>query len=83
VGHPGDKAEVVNWVLQKPSQEHRAAIEDALPRSLKALPMLIDGEMEKATMLIHTHAPVRAKPPRKPDIAPVAEPGQAGPAGKP
>jgi PTH1 family peptidyl-tRNA hydrolase len=83
VGHPGDKAEVVNWVLQKPSQEHRAAIEDALPRSLKALPMLIDGEMEKATMLIHTHAPVRAKPPRKLDIAPVAEPGQAGPAGKP
>jgi PTH1 family peptidyl-tRNA hydrolase len=83
VGHPGDKAEVVNWVLQKPSQEHRAAIEDALPRSLKALPMLIDGEMEKATMLIHTHAPVRPKPPRKPDIATVAEPGQAGPADKP
>jgi len=67
VGHPGVKSEVVNWVLQKPSQEHRIAIEDALARSLKAVPMLIAGEMEKATMLIHTHAPVRPKPPRKPE----------------
>jgi PTH1 family peptidyl-tRNA hydrolase len=73
---------VVNWVLQKPSQEHRAAIEDALPRSLKALPMLIDGEMEKATMLIHTHAPVRPKPPRKPELAPDAETGPTGAADK-
>jgi PTH1 family peptidyl-tRNA hydrolase len=67
VGHPGDKSEVVNWVLQKPSQEHRLAIEKAVVRSLKAVPLLIDGEMEKATMLIHTHAPVRPKPPRKPE----------------
>jgi peptidyl-tRNA hydrolase, PTH1 family len=58
VGHPGVKAEVINWVLKKPSQEHRTAV-----------PALLAGEMEKATMMIHTSAPPRPKPPRKPDIA--------------
>lgn len=67
VGHPGIKSEVVDWVLKKPSQEHRVAIEDCIARSLKAVPALLAGEMEKATMLIHTSTPPRPKPPRKPD----------------
>jgi PTH1 family peptidyl-tRNA hydrolase len=65
VGHPGVKAEVINWVLKKPSQEHRTAIEDSIARALKAVPDLLAGEMEKATMLIHTSTPPRPKPPRK------------------
>ena len=64
MGHPGVKAEVINWVLKKPSQEHRVAIEDCITRSLKAVPDLLRGEMEKATMLIHTSQPPRPKPPR-------------------
>ena len=67
MGHPGVKSEVINWVLKKPSQEHRASIEDSIARSLKAVPALLAGEMEKATMLIHTSAPQRPKPPRKPE----------------
>ena len=65
VGHPGVKSEVISWVLKKPSPEHRVAIEDSISRSLKAVPALLAGEMEKATMLIHTSAPPRPKPPRK------------------
>ena len=65
VGHPGVKEEVVNWVLKKPMAEHRNAIEDCITRSLKAVPALIDGEMEKATMLIHTSKPPKPKPPRQ------------------
>ncbi|NMM06937.1 aminoacyl-tRNA hydrolase [Polaromonas sp.] len=68
VGHPGVKAEVINWVLKKPSQEHRGAIEDSIARALKAVPELLAGEMEKATMLIHTSVAPRPKPPRKPQI---------------
>ena len=68
VGHPGVKAEVVNWVLKKPAQEHREAIEDSIARALKAVPELLAGEMEKATMLIHTSVAPRPKPPRKPQI---------------
>ena len=64
VGHPGVKSEVVNWVLKKPAPEHRNAIEECIARSLKALPDLLAGEMDKATMLIHTNKPPRPKPPR-------------------
>lgn len=65
VGHPGVKTEVINWVLKKPSQEHREGIEESIERALKAVPELLRGEMEKATMLIHTSQPPRPKPPRK------------------
>lgn len=64
VGHPGVKSEVVNWVLKRPSQEDRVSIESCIERCLKAVPELLRGEMEKATMLIHTAQPPRPKPPR-------------------
>ena len=64
IGHPGIKAEVVNWVLKKPSPDHRIAIEQAIDRSIKAAPHFIDGNMEKAMLLVHTHKPQRPKPPR-------------------
>lgn len=68
-GHPGDKSEVSNWVLGKPSTEQRTAMQDAVARSIKALPLLLDGEMETATQRIHTAAPPRPKPPRKAPVA--------------
>jgi PTH1 family peptidyl-tRNA hydrolase len=64
VGHPGNKDEVVDWVLRKPMQEHRVAIEECIARSLKAVPALLAGEMDKATMMIHTSTPPRPKPAR-------------------
>ncbi len=67
IGHPGSAAEVVNWVLKKPSPIDRLAIEECMERSLKALPALLAGDMQKATMQIHTSAPPRPKPPRKQD----------------
>lgn len=64
VGHPGDKAEVVSWVLKKPLAEHRKAIEDSSHRALNALPLLLAGDMEKAMAQIHTDKPPRPKPPK-------------------
>ena len=64
VGHPGEKSEVVHWVLKKPSPDHRLAIEDGIARSIKALPQLLAGDMEKAMVQIHTSKPPRPKPPR-------------------
>ncbi|MBP6276613.1 MAG: aminoacyl-tRNA hydrolase [Limnohabitans sp.] len=72
VGHPGDKAEVVSWVLKKPMLEHRKAIDDSIFRALTALPLLLAGDMEKAMVRIHTSKPPRPKPPRPPK-APNAE----------
>ena len=67
IGHPGSAAEVINWVLKKPSLIDRMAIDECMERSLKALPALLAGDMQKATMQIHTSVPPRPKPPRKPD----------------
>ncbi len=65
IGHPGVKAEVVNWVLKKPSPDHREAIERCIERSLEASEQLLAGEMDRALQKIHAQPP-RPKPPRPP-----------------
>lgn len=69
VGHPGDKAQVVSWVLKKPMTEHREAIHASIDRAVQALPMLLAGEMDKAMVKIHTSKPTRPKPPRPTALA--------------
>ena len=61
IGHPGVKAEVIDYVLKKPSKEHRDAIEQCITRSLDALDLLLAGEMERAMMRVHVK-PLRPKP---------------------
>lgn len=68
IGHPGVKAEVVNYVLRKPSAEHREAIEKSIDDSLKALDLILAGEMERAMMKVH------AKPPRPKPLKPAPAP---------
>jgi peptidyl-tRNA hydrolase, PTH1 family len=75
IGHPGVKSEVIHWVLKKPSAEHRDAIDACIDRCLKSVPDLIAGDMNKATMQVHTIKPPRPKPPRMiPDPAPGESP---------
>ncbi len=64
IGHPGDKNQVADWVLKKPSPDEREAIEGCVARTLKAAPELLAGDMTKATLVVHTHKPPRPKPPR-------------------
>jgi PTH1 family peptidyl-tRNA hydrolase len=67
IGHPGVKAEVIDWVLQKPAPDQREAIEACIDRTLQAVPALLAGQMDKATLIVHTHKPPRPKPPRPPE----------------
>jgi peptidyl-tRNA hydrolase, PTH1 family len=53
IGHPGVKAEVVDYVLRKPSPEHRRAIEDAIARSMDSLETVLAGDMTRAMMALH------------------------------
>jgi len=62
IGHPGVKDEVVHWVLKKPMAEQRSLIQESIDRSVNAAELLVEGEMEKATALIHTSKPPRPKP---------------------
>jgi PTH1 family peptidyl-tRNA hydrolase len=70
VGHPGSKSEVINWVLKKPSLDHRLAMDQCIARAITALPHLLAGDMDKATLLIHTSKPPRPKPPRPENTMP-------------
>jgi len=71
IGHPGVKSEVINYVLKKPSPEHRVEIEKSIEQALSGIDLLLDGDMERATMKIN------ARPPRpKPDKPEKVEQGQ-------
>jgi PTH1 family peptidyl-tRNA hydrolase len=74
IGHPGVRAEVIDYVLRKPAPEHREAIHQCIERSMQALDALRDGDMERVTMLVH------AKPPR-PKAPKPTEAGATRPAG--
>ena len=58
IGHPRDSAipqqEVVDYVLQPPRKDERAAIEHAIDRALDAWPPIGAGDFERAMMALHT-----------------------------
>jgi PTH1 family peptidyl-tRNA hydrolase len=78
IGHPGVKAEVVNYVLKKPSAEHRDAIAQASEQSLQAVDAMLAGDMNKALALVHA-GPQRPKPPRQDPTAKQARPAPPEP----
>lgn len=53
IGHPGERNEVVNYVLKAPRKEEQAAIDHALDRCLLAWPKLGAGDYEAAQRLLH------------------------------
>jgi PTH1 family peptidyl-tRNA hydrolase len=79
------KAEVIDYVLKKPSPEHRVEMQKAIEQALTGLDLILDGEMERAAMKINARPP-RPKPPKpekpKPeggDAQPPSEPVEADP----
>ena len=70
IGHPGVRAEVVNYVLRKPPAAEREAIADNIDASLKVMARMLDGDMAAALARVH------AKParPHKPAPAPGPSP---------
>jgi PTH1 family peptidyl-tRNA hydrolase len=54
IGHPGDRSEVLDYVLGRPSREERHAIEDAIGRSAELLPKIVSGHIAEAMNSLHT-----------------------------
>ena len=54
IGHPGDRNQVVNYVLKNPSREDLQKIEDANQQTLNLMPTLLEGQIEKAMQALHT-----------------------------
>lgn len=54
IGHPGDRAEVVNFVLNDPRKEELALIEQAVQRALEISDLIITGKQEAAMLKLHS-----------------------------
>jgi len=65
IGHPGVKSEVINYVLKKPSPEHRVEIEKSIEQALSGIDLLLEDDMERATMKINARPP-RPQPEKPP-----------------
>jgi peptidyl-tRNA hydrolase, PTH1 family len=78
IGHPGDRNAVVDYVLQKPSAEDRAAIDEAIGRSIEILPLCLAGDLQGAMQKLHSvekEKPVEKKPvERKTEVKVEAKP---------
>lgn len=54
IGHPGERAEVVNFVLNDPRKEEQALIEQAVQRALEITDLIIAGKQEAAMLKLHS-----------------------------
>ncbi len=73
IGHPGDRNEVVNYVLKPPRKEEQAEIDAALDRALLSWPKLAAGDLNAAAQKLNTR-PVTPKPVSP--ISPVVPPAE-------
>lgn len=53
IGHPGNARDVSDYVLSRPSQTDRSAIEDAIWQATKVMPDLLQGDIAKAMRALH------------------------------
>lgn len=56
IGHPGERNEVINYVLKAPRREEQDLIDRALDRCLLVWPKLASGDYEAAQRVLHTKA---------------------------
>ncbi len=56
IGHPGDRNEVVNFVLKPPRREESALIDASLDRALLAWPLLARADWNAATQRLNVRA---------------------------
>lgn len=76
IGHPGVRAEVIDYVLRRPPADQRDEIGKAMDQSLGALDLVIAGDMERAMMKVHARPP-RPKPPVVPKPKPEDPQGES------
>ncbi len=53
IGHPGEKSQVVGYVLGRPSQADATAIVDVVDEAARAMPDLLDGCFQRAMNRLH------------------------------
>ncbi|ATE58601.1 aminoacyl-tRNA hydrolase [Thauera sinica] len=69
IGHPGDRNEVVHFVLKPPRREEQALIDEAIDKALAVWPQLARGELNAAATRLNAR-PTAPKPPKAPKPPP-------------
>lgn len=54
IGHPGDKNEVVNYVLKAPTKDESDALEASIHAAAGVVPFLLAGDFDAAMLKLHT-----------------------------
>ena len=54
IGHPGDRAEVANYVLNDPRREERELMEQAMQKAQDIAHLVIEGKNEAAMLKLHS-----------------------------
>lgn len=54
IGHPGDRNEVVNYVLKPPRKEEQTQIDEALDKALSVWPLLAKADFNAATQRLNS-----------------------------
>jgi len=54
IGHPGDRDQVINYVLHRPSVVDRESIDSANKQALEVMPLIFEGRIDKAMQALHT-----------------------------
>ena len=54
IGHPGHKDLVLDYVLGRPSEADKKAIESAINRAIDVMPEVISGQFSAAKLKLHT-----------------------------
>ncbi len=58
IGHPVDRAQVINYVLGRPAPQDKILIEDVMQAALKVIPSLLKDGPDKAMNKINSYKPV-------------------------
>jgi peptidyl-tRNA hydrolase, PTH1 family len=54
IGHPGDRNEVINYVLKAPTREENDALQASIHAASSVVDLLLKGEFEDAMLKLHT-----------------------------
>lgn len=63
IGHPGDRNEVVNYVLKPPRREEQTEIDAAISRALNLMPLIQKGDWNAAIQRANTKPPTTSPSP--------------------
>ena len=59
VGHPGNKDEVIKYVLKNAKKSLRQDINKSIERVIRILPMIIQGNTQEAMKKLHTDISIK------------------------